>query len=90
MTSLDDVYERMQFFRTALLEFDASLSDSVAEMDDHHDRLGGLWQDQSGQRYHQLYEPLAETMKTYLQGDAPRFEAFIEGKLLLLDRYLSG
>lgn len=90
MNTLDDVYDLMRQFRITLGEFDESLAESFTELERHHEHLEGMWQDQMAQRYWRAYEPFAETMKTYIQGDALRFEEFLDTKLRILDQYLSG
>lgn len=90
MSSLDDVYEQMRVFARCLAEFNAEIRASADELSREHEALSALWTDEAAGRYHQAYEPLADAMQTYLRGDAPRFEQFLETKVAQLERYLYG
>jgi len=90
MNSLDDVYDQMRLFQRALLEFNEEIRTSAQALAKSHDDLCGLWRDQAALHYRQLYEPLADSLHQYLQGDAPRFERFMENKVRQLERYLNG
>jgi len=90
MSSLDDVFEQMRLFRKALLEFNEEVRGSAAGLAKAHDEVGGLGRDEAASRYRQAYEPLAQSLDTYLRDGAPRFERFLENKIGQLERYLNG
>jgi hypothetical protein len=90
MTTLDDVFEQMQIFDRALLEFNEALRLSVADLRKSDEEISALWQDEASARYRRVYEPLAESLDRYLRTDAPRFEGFLQAKVRQLGIYLHG
>lgn len=90
MNSLDDVFEQMRLFHQALREFDRELQQSATSLARAHEDLSGLWADAAADHYQQTYQPLAESLNTYLQTRAPRFERFLENKVRQLEQYLNG
>ena len=90
MNSLDDVFEQLQYFQRALLEFDEEVRASAESLRKTHDELCGLWQDEAASRYRRAYESLAQPLDHYLRADAPRFERFLEVKVRQLDQYMQG
>lgn len=88
MSSLDEVYEQMRLFQRALIEFNTELRASATTLAKSHENVCGLWMDEAALRYRQAYEPLAHSLDEYLRGGAPRFEKFLESKVVQLERYL--
>jgi hypothetical protein len=90
MTSLDDVFEHMRFFSTALRDFNEELRASASALAQAHDQTRALWMDEAARNYLRVYEPLADSLNDYLRGPAPRFEQFLDNKLRQLEQYLNG
>jgi hypothetical protein len=90
MTTLDDVFEQMQIFERALVEFNEALRLSAQDMRKSDEEIRALWLDKAAVQYRRIYEPLANSLDLYLRIDVPRFEAFLQAKVRQLDIFLHG
>lgn len=90
MPSLNDVQEAIGRFRAALRDFDEALLTSHRDLHARHDVIDGAWRDDAARAYHDVFDPLDDVMTTYINTQAPAFEAFIDQKLAQLDHYLHG
>ena len=90
MSSLDEVFEQMRLFDQALREFNAELRASSLALTRAHEQTASVWKDAAALRYLQVYEPLAQALDEYLRAAAPRFEQFLQAKVLQLEQYLNG
>ena len=88
MSSLDDTFERLRFFYTALAEFDEALRVSLDDIKDRHGTIDALWQDNASRAYRAVYEPLVAVTDRYVVHEASRFEEYISQKIHELDDYL--
>jgi hypothetical protein len=90
MTSMDDVYERMQIFARELAEFQDALTDSLADLRRCHEAIDSLWQDEARRHYDALYGPLRDMLERYLRHQVPAYQTFLREKLRALEGYLFG
>jgi uncharacterized protein YukE len=88
--SMDDQYREMARFRDALDDFNQRLQSSLNALDEHHEAVQPLWQDDMQAEYDQMWSPLHEAIERYAERDAPAYASFIERKLKHLRRYLYG
>jgi uncharacterized protein YukE len=90
MSSLDEVFDQMRAFEQALKEFNDAIRLSAASLAKIHDEVSSQWRDAAAAKYQLAYQPLAESLDRYVRSDAPRFERFLENKVLQLGHYLNG
>lgn len=90
MSNLDDVYERMRAFRDRLEEFQDVLRAGHTDMTNRHDDIAAGWTDAAARDYHARHDPLAETLKRYIDRTGPDYLDFLADKLRALDAYLNG
>jgi hypothetical protein len=88
--SMDDQYQHMVTFYRALVEFDNHLAASLRDLEEHHEAIDTLWNDDARLDYNRDWEPLHDRITDYLQIDSPRYQSFLEMKLKYLERYLRG
>ena len=88
--SMDDQYQHMSNFYRALVEFDDRLAASLRELEEHHDAIDSLWNDDARREYDRDWEPLHDRITDSLRLDSPRYRHFFEMKLKYLERYLRG
>ena len=90
MSSLDEVFDQMRSFQQSLKEFNDTLQHSASSLAKMHDEVSSLWRDAAALKYQSSYQPLAESLESYIRSDAPRFERFLENKIRQLEHYLTG
>ena len=90
MLSMDDVYERMQYFARALGRFQDALAVSLADLDRCHAAVDPLWRDAMRREYDDRYGPLHDALVRYVRVQGPGFQAFLGDKLRAIDQYLHG
>lgn len=90
MASMDDVFERMQLFRTTLQRFQDALEGSLADLNARHGDVDPLWQDEARRFYDMQYGPLHDTLETYVRQQGPDYLAFLDEKLRAIEAYLNG
>ncbi|MCB9871504.1 MAG: hypothetical protein H6837_16730 [Planctomycetes bacterium] len=87
---MDDVLERMREFQRALDVFDELLTASMRELEQHHDAVAPLWQDELRRAYDARWEPLHERLREYAKREGPAYEEFLLRKTRSLEGYLYG
>jgi hypothetical protein len=90
MSNLNDTFEQLQVFLRSLREFNEAIRLSAAELAESDEQITALWDDDAAVRYRGVYDPLAESLRSYLAADASRFEHFIETKVTQFDDFLHG
>jgi hypothetical protein len=88
--SMDDQYQQMVTFYRALVEFDTRLAELLRDLEEHHEVIDPIWNDEARQTYNRDWEPLHDRVIDYLQLESPRYQNFLEMKLKYLERYLRG
>lgn len=88
--SMDEQYREMVNFRVALIAFNEKLKASIVEMESHHDKVSGLWQDSMRRHYDAQWDPFRQTMKHYVKSEAPGYVEFLSIKMHKTERYLHG
>ncbi|MBZ0297956.1 MAG: hypothetical protein K8L99_35715 [Anaerolineae bacterium] len=88
--SMNEQYEQLQRFARELDNFNRSLAASMRELEEQHDIVSPLWQDDMRQSYDREWIPLKETMDRYVQVDSARYMDFLKSKIRMLERYLHG
>ena len=88
--SMDDQYHQMQRFQKELERFNEELATSMRDIEEKHDMVSGLWQDEMRKDYDREWKPLKERMDAYLKLEGHRFVDFIKQKIRFLERYLYG
>ena len=86
--SLNDTFRQMRMFSSELNRFNDNLRGSMNDLQQNHDRLSPLWQDNMRQDYDSQWREFDEMMKHYLQREAPAYSQFLDAKLKALSRYL--
>jgi uncharacterized protein YukE len=90
MMSMDDVFERMQWFAQVLKRFQDSLDASLAELGRRHDDVDPHWQDERRRAYDAQYTPLHDTLMKYVRQQGPEYIRFLEERIQAIDQYLHG
>lgn len=88
--SMDDQYQQMRIFITALSDFNEHLGASVSDLRRNHDNVSPLWQDTMRKEYDAVWGPFEEKMQHYLEVESPNYVEFLHIKLHALKRYLEG
>lgn len=88
--SMDAVHFRMQQLCVALQEFNDRLQISITEVNDHHERVNGLWSDSLRRQYDATWLPLKESMDAYVSHVGPDFVEQLQARLQQLTQYLNG
>ena len=70
MSNLNDTFEQLQVFLRSLREFNEAIRLSAAELAESDEQITALWEDDAAVRYRGVYEPLAESLRSYLAVDA--------------------
>ena len=88
---MDDVFERMQAFRTSLQRFQDALEASLADVTACHGDVDPLWPpDEFRRLYDGHYGPLHDTLVAYVRTQGPDYLNFLDEKLRAIDAYLNG
>lgn len=92
MTSgnMDDQYREMKLFQQQLIEFNMRLHDTMRDLEQRHEHVSPMWQDEMRKHYDLQWEPLYQGMKRYQEHDARAYVEFLTIKLHALERYLRG
>lgn len=85
---LDETYYSMLNFRQLLIQFNDSLRTSVQDLQNQHERVSPLWQDQWRRDYDMIWLPFEETMNRYLNALGPDYVEFLNRKQEAMRRYL--
>jgi len=88
--SMNDTFREMQNFHRELVRFNENLRASMNDLQNNHDQVSPLWQDDMRQEYDAQWREFDETMKNYLKREAPAYSQFLSKKLQALSRYLGG
>lgn len=88
--SLDETHEALMRFASDLERFNHSIAALERDLAEKHERVDGIWQDQSRVAYDQTLANYQSRLSGYVQHEAPRFEAFLRQKTRQLDDYLRG
>ena len=88
--SMDEQYAQMQRFTHALEEFNQRLAHSMQELEEQHNTVAPLWQDEMRKSYDTDWLPLHTLMTQYTRIEGIRYVDFLTYKMRLLERYLRG
>jgi len=88
--SMDEQYEQMVRFTQTLERFNEQMNASVRELEEKHNVVAPLWQDEMRKDYDREWQPLHERMVNYTRIEAQRYVDFLRTKARLLERYLRG
>ncbi len=86
--SLDDTFDQMRVFASALDRFDEAMRTSLATLSERHAEVEGLWQDAFAHEYAAAWAPLAEGLQRWTQHEGPEYRDFVAAKLRALANYL--
>lgn len=86
--SLDDTMVALRMFEAEMRELTGTLAASLAALRRHHEQLGALWRDDFARQYRQRWDSFEHHLDDYLRRDAPRYQAFLETRMVALGRYL--
>lgn len=86
--TMDEVHAALCAFERDLAQLNGSLRTSLGALQREHDRLSSVWRDRFARDYEQRWESFGRHLERYLRRDAPRYEAFVRGRIRHLDRYL--
>jgi hypothetical protein len=87
---IEETFHSMQDFRQLLVQFNDSLRSSVKDLENQHDSVSPLWQDQWRKDYDMIWLPFEETMQRYLNSGGPNYIEFLDLKSDAMRRYLFG
>jgi len=88
---MDKVYEQMRLFSKELISFNMNLKNSMKRLEIHHNEIVKVWNpktDNFRREYDKQWKPLDETMKDYINREAPAYVEFLQIKLRALRKYL--
>jgi hypothetical protein len=88
--SMDDIHIAAQNLAAGLEKYNEGLRASFKEVDDAHNRVKPLWDDEMGRDYESSWRPLVETMERYNQVVGPQYIDDIMNRLNHLRNYLHG
>lgn len=80
----------MTEFRHAMTEFHNSLRRMDSALADAEGDIKAVWNDAAFREFQRLRAPFEGNLSIYLAKDAPKFDAFINSRLKLLQKYLAG
>ena len=87
---MDEQLVMMKHFTQALVGFNQSLKQSLAELQGQHDRVSPIWQDEMRRRYDAVWGPFQQHLKRYAEGESQGYVEFLYIKAYALERYLYG
>ena len=88
--SMDDVMQTMRAFEEQLEMFNERLCQSISELQEHHDAVSPLWQDEMRKEYNVKWLPLEEAMESYRTIIGPAYVEVLLTKIRHLRGYLYG
>jgi hypothetical protein len=88
--SMDEQYAQMRLFYDALTQFNDHLKASMQALNFQHDQVSPYWQDEMRRMYDAHWNPLDQTMRSYLVREGPAYQEFLTRKLKYLERFLYG
>jgi hypothetical protein len=91
MSNLDETFERMQVFRTALQSFGTTLGHAIRDMRAKYQAVAPHWDnDQAHQTYLRHWQPLDDILERFVQHEVATYDDFLDQKLRALQHYLHG
>lgn len=88
--SMDDTFREMQRFNAELRKFNEQLQGSMRDLQNHHDQVSPIWQDEMRKEYDSQWQEFDDMMKRYLTREGPNYVQFLDKKIGDLSRYLYG
>lgn len=88
--SMDDVLQTMQRFEQELATFNDRLRTSFADLDQHHEQISGLWQDNMRRQYDARWSALEAHIQRYVAVDGGHYIEALREKLNAINGYLYG
>lgn len=88
--SMDEQYQGMVDFRAALISFNERLKASTRDLEEHHDIISPLWQDEMRRHYDRYWDPFRQQMLHYAKVEGPGYVEFLTLKMYSTERYLRG
>lgn len=87
---MDDQFLQLKRFKQTLEEFNVRMSTSWKEVETAYEDLSPHWGGENRRQHEQLWLPVQEQIKNYLNRQSPSYTDFLNYKLQVLKRYLSG
>lgn len=87
---MDEVYQTMVRFEEELEKFNLSVQNSFKEIGQNHEKVSPLWDDSMERDYKKRWNPLEESMKTYITKDGASYVEILLHKVSAIKRYLHG
>lgn len=87
---MDDIFTAAQNLAAGLEKYNEGLLSSFKEVEDAHNRVKPMWDDEMGREYENSWRPLAESMERYNQVVGPRYHDDLMHRLQHLKNYLHG
>ncbi|NES70410.1 MAG: hypothetical protein F6K24_36950 [Okeania sp. SIO2D1] len=87
---MDDQFLQLKNFQQTLEQFNDRISASWKEVETAYEDLDPHWEDENHRKHEQLWLPVQEQMKNYLNRQSPVYTDFLNHKLQVLERYLNG
>ena len=88
--SMDEVMLTMRAFEEQLELFNERLTQSMAQLQEHHSAVSPLWQDEMRREYDVKWLPLEDAIKRYETVVGPSYVEVLLTKLRHLRGYLYG
>jgi uncharacterized protein YukE len=78
---MNDTFREMKNFHDELRRFNQNLQSSMNDLQNNHDQVSPLWQDDMRKEYDAQWREFDEMMKNYLNREAPAYTQFLDKKL---------
>lgn len=86
--SLDETYDRLREFESALLRFDDQLRQNWMELSRLVESFDAEWQDGARRQHDELRDGLSLWLRGFLDQDAELYLELLREKIRILDHYL--